>query len=388
MTSTVRTPAPGSTATEAPVTDAPAAEATTLRVENLTFTYPGTGAPALADISLATPPGSVTALVGPSGCGKTTLLKVIGGLLHPDTGHVRVGGTDVTRQPVSRRHIGWVPQQYALFEHMDVKSNIAFGLRAQKRPKAERLERIEEMLQLCRIAELADRSVDELSGGQRQRVAIARALAPHPRLLLLDEPLAALDPQLRGQLRADLRAMIRSAGVTTIMVTHDQDEALAMSDHLVMMNSGRIEREGAPNEVWAEPGTRWAASFLGHAVLVPIAGRPAAGRAEVLPGLEVPVADSGGDTLALRSLDFTIAPTDDAASSAAEETDAAEANGTSEAGGHGVVKDAEFRGDSYFVSVDTGDGPALPATSPQEVRIGERVTLIPTHQRNVPEVRS
>lgn len=345
---------------------------TSLALEEVNFQYPGAEKPALSDIGLRIEPGTISTLVGPSGCGKSTLLKTVGGMILPDSGRVVIGEQDVTNTPMTKRKIGWVPQQYALFEHMDVKSNVAFGLRAQKYPKPQRIERVREVLELCHMAEFADRAVDELSGGQRQRVAIARALAPYPRLLLLDEPLAALDPQLRGQLRADLRTMIRQAGVTTIMVTHDQEEALAMADHIVVMNNGRIVQSGRPNEVWAQPNSSWIASFLGHATVVPVANRLTDGRSEILPGLEVPTTGGSKSNIAVRALDFYA-------------VDAGTADGI-----EGRVVDCEYHGDNYAVSVAVPhpqqNSFTLPAQSAVVREVNETVTLCASNRRNIPEV--
>lgn len=354
-------------------------DAAALRCRGITYRYPGTSRAALQDIDVETPPGSITALVGPSGCGKTTLLKLVGGVLPPTQGSIRIGEQDMTRVPVQRRQIGWVPQQYALFDHLDVKANIAFGLRAQKRPSAERRRRVEELLELCRIQELADRSVDDLSGGQRQRVAIARALAPSPKVLLLDEPLAALDPQLRGRLRTDLSAMIRAAGVTTIMVTHDQEEALAMSDHLVLMNTGRIEQSGSPETVWARPTSAWAAEFLGSATVVDVLDRPRAGWVQIAPGLELPVRDDGGEAVAVRALDLEAVPAGGPGVSARQEP---------QTGVPATVRTIEFGGDGYRGRAVLEIGLELPCTAQQHIDVDAAVTLHPTHRREIPEVRA
>lgn len=362
-------------AEQATVLQTTALQATALQCRGISYRYPGTTRAALEDIDVDTPAGSITALVGPSGCGKTTLLKLVGGVLRPSQGSIRIGERDMTRVPVQRRQIGWVPQQYALFDHLDVKANIAFGLRAQKRPSAERRRRVAELLELCQIQDLADRSVDDLSGGQRQRVAIARALAPYPQVLLLDEPLAALDPQLRGRLRADLSAMIRAAGVTTIMVTHDQDEALAMSDHLVLMNAGRIEQSGTPEQVWHRPGTSWAAEFLGGATVVAVEDRPQAGRVRISAGVEIPVRDDGGDGVAVRALDFAAAP--------------ASQGEVPDVGGElalGTVLAMEFGGDRYRGRVLLETGLELPCTASEHMEVGTQVSVRATHHREIPEV--
>lgn len=349
-----------------------AAQAASLELTGVNFRYPGGDKLALSDINVSVEAASISALVGPSGCGKSTLLKTVGGMIAPEDGQVLIGGNDVTHTPMTKRKIGWVPQQYALFEHMDVKSNVAFGLRAQKFPKTQRVERVKEMLELCQMTEFADRAVDELSGGQRQRVAIARALAPYPRLLLLDEPLAALDPQLRGKLRADLRKMIRDAGVTTIIVTHDQEEALAMADHLVVMKKGEVAQSGAPSKVWSRPETAWVASFLGNAQVIPVLKNLDGNRSEIAPGLDVPTTGDGGSRVAVRPVDFVV--------ESAEHAEGVEAE----------IIDSEFHGDSYAVTVrlhGEHDDLVLPARSHAEREPGEVVRVKASNHREVPEVR-
>ncbi len=234
--------------------------------EDINFTYPGSEETAVRDINLVIQPGELIVLVGPSGCGKSTLLRIAAGLIFPDRGRLLIDGADALNLPPEKRKIGWVPQSYALFDHLDVNGNVAFGLRMLGIPKDQREKRVQEMLRLCRITELSGRSVRELSGGQRQRVAIARALAMNPRVLLLDEPLAALDPQLRVALRADLEALLRESGVTTLFVTHDQTEALAVADRVVILRAGRIEQFDTPEMLWNHPANSFVAEFLGGAI--------------------------------------------------------------------------------------------------------------------------
>jgi ABC-type Fe3+/spermidine/putrescine transport system ATPase subunit len=222
------------------------------------------GVAALDDVSFDIARGECVALLGPSGCGKTTTLRVLAGFEVPDAGAVAIGGRDMRGVPTFERPIGLVFQDYALFPHMTVSENVEYGLKRRGVPRQERAERRAEMLRLVRLGGLETRRPAELSGGQQQRVALARALAPRPALLLLDEPLSNLDARLRHDLRQELRAILRTAETTTLMVTHDQEEALAMSDRIVLMNRGRTEQIGSPAEVYAHPATRFAASFLGR----------------------------------------------------------------------------------------------------------------------------
>ncbi|ADP79168.1 sulfate/molybdate ABC transporter ATP-binding protein [Pseudofrankia inefficax] len=218
---------------------------------------------ALDDVSLTVADGRLTALLGPSGGGKSTLLRIIGGLEQPDTGTVRINGTDATRIPPQRRNVGFVFQHYAAFKHLSVYRNVAFGLEIRKRPKAEIRERVHELLALVHLEQFADRLPEQLSGGQRQRMALARALAVEPSVLLLDEPFGALDAQVRKELRDWLRRLHDEVHVTTIFVTHDQEEALEVADELVVINHGRIEQVGSPAEVYDKPANDFVMSFLG-----------------------------------------------------------------------------------------------------------------------------
>ncbi len=218
---------------------------------------------ALDDVSLDIADGSLTALLGPSGSGKTTLLRIIAGLDVPDAGVVRIGGEDVTRVPPQDRGIGFVFQHYAPFKHMTVWDNVAFGLAIRRRPKAEIERKVGELLQLVQIGHLADRYPSQLSGGQRQRMALARALAIQPEVLLLDEPFGALDARVRKELRVWLRRLHDEAHVTTVFVTHDQEEAMDVADHIVVMDGGRIEQQGSARELYEEPATEFVMGFVG-----------------------------------------------------------------------------------------------------------------------------
>ena len=207
--------------------------------------------------------GEFVSLLGPSGCGKTTLLRIIAGLLSPDRGSVALDGADITRVPAHKRNVGVVFQNYALFPHLTVADNVAFGLRARRAPAAEIPPAVSRALALVRLSEHGDRSIFALSGGQQQRIAVARALAVRPKLLLLDEPLSALDRKLRETMRMELRHLLRDLGITAIFVTHDQDEALVMSDRIAVMNAGRIEQFDTPTAVYTRPSTPFVLDFVG-----------------------------------------------------------------------------------------------------------------------------
>ena len=218
---------------------------------------------ALEDASIEVPSGSLTALLGPSGSGKSTLLRVIAGLETPETGTVELDGVDVSGQAARKRGVGFVFQHYAAFKHMTVRENVAFGLKVRKRPRAEVKKRVDELLELVQIAGWADNYPAQLSGGQRQRMALARALAVEPKVLLLDEPFGALDARVRKDLRAWLRRLHDEMHVTTIFVTHDQEEAMDIADQIVLMNHGRIEQVGEPRELYEEPANEFVMTFVG-----------------------------------------------------------------------------------------------------------------------------
>ncbi|MGN6373530.1 MAG: sulfate/molybdate ABC transporter ATP-binding protein [Solirubrobacteraceae bacterium] len=218
---------------------------------------------ALHEVSIRVEDGALTALLGPSGSGKSTLLRVIAGLESPDAGDVWIEGVDMTAAPARSRGVGFVFQHYAPFKHMTVHDNIAFGLTVRKRPKRETGERVRELLSLVRLDGLAERYPTQLSGGQLQRMALARALAPAPRVLLLDEPFGALDVQVRTELREWLRRLHEQIHVTTIFVTHDQEEAMDVAQQIVVMNSGRIEQAGTPRELYEHPRNEFVMSFVG-----------------------------------------------------------------------------------------------------------------------------
>jgi sulfate transport system ATP-binding protein len=218
---------------------------------------------ALDDVSIEVPAGSLTALLGPSGSGKSTLLRVIAGLERPEAGSVELDGVDVSGQAAQKRGVGFVFQHYAAFKHMTVRENVAFGLKVRKRPREEVRRRVDELLELVQIAGWADNYPAQLSGGQRQRMALARALAVEPKVLLLDEPFGALDARVRKDLRVWLRRLHDEMHVTTIFVTHDQEEAMEIADQIVLMNHGRVEQVGGPRDLYEEPANEFVMSFVG-----------------------------------------------------------------------------------------------------------------------------
>jgi sulfate transport system ATP-binding protein len=232
-----------------------------IQVKNVTKKYGDFVA--LDDVSVDIPTGQLTALLGPSGGGKSTLLRVIAGLDAADTGAVSIAGTDATRLPPQKRNVGFVFQHYAVFKHMSVAKNVAFGLEIRHRPKAEIKQRVGELLELVHLSQFAHRLPSQLSGGQRQRMALARALAVEPSVLLLDEPFGALDAKVRKELRDWLRRLHDEVHVTTVFVTHDQEEALEVADEIVVINQGRVEQIGSPDALYDQPANDFVMGFLG-----------------------------------------------------------------------------------------------------------------------------
>ncbi len=266
-----------------------------LELRNLARSY--AGRPAVRDVSLNVERGTLVALLGASGCGKTTTLRMVAGLEAPDAGRIVVDGRDVTSLAPHRRRMGVVFQSYALFPHMDAAGNVAFGIQMHGAPRAARATRVAEMLALVGLSEHAGKKPRQMSGGQQQRVALARALAIEPDVLLLDEPLSALDAKLREDLRVEMRAIQRSTGATTLFVTHDQAEALAMADLVAVMDAGRIAQLGTPEAVFERPETAYVAAFVGRSarfsgviresridvadISIAAPGLPASGRVDV-----------------------------------------------------------------------------------------------------------
>ncbi|KKC36570.1 hypothetical protein WH87_14040 [Devosia epidermidihirudinis] len=233
-----------------------------LRVDNLTKSF-GTNT-VVKGVSFAFEKGEFISLLGPSGCGKTTILRMIAGFENPTSGSITVDGNDITHLKPNQRQLGMVFQAYALFPNLNVGDNIGFGLKIAGMPTEERRARVADMLKLIGLPGFEKRYPYEMSGGQQQRVALARAIAPRPRMLLLDEPLSALDAKIRVSLREEIRAIQLDLGITTVFVTHDQEEALSISDRIVVMNAGNIEQLGAPHEIYNKPATRFVATFVGQ----------------------------------------------------------------------------------------------------------------------------
>ncbi len=314
-----------------------------LQLESITSSYDGVAV--LRGVSLGVAAGSVAALLGPSGCGKTTLLRVVAGLERADSGVVRVEGAPIDGVPPHRRGFGLMFQDYALFPHLDVAGNVTFGLRMQGLDAAAARARVAELLDLVGLTGYERRRVYELSGGERQRVALARALAPRPRLLMLDEPLAALDRALRERLQEDLRAILRAVGVTALYVTHDQEEAFALADLVALLNAGRLVQSGPPEELYRRPADAWAARFLGLGNLVE--GRWRADGAVETPLGSLACRTDGPPGAPGGPVTLVIFP--DAARPAARGDGALV----------GVLEEAQFRGRAYRVLVRHASGAEL-----------------------------
>jgi putative spermidine/putrescine transport system ATP-binding protein len=274
------------------VTDPAPATGATLALDRITHRYPG-GAMAVEDISLDIGGGELVSLLGPSGCGKTTLLRIIAGFIAQSEGSVRVNGAPIDAAPPNRRPVGIVFQNYALFPHMTVAANIAYGLAARGSPRAAQDQRARDMLDLVQLSHLAERMPRQLSGGQQQRVALARALAVQPSILLLDEPFAALDKNLRLDMQIEVKRLQRISGITTILVTHDQEEALSMSDRVAVLSQGRLEQFAPPTEVYDRPHSLFVNGFVGAANML-------AGRLLGTDGNEARIELQGGAHLRLR----------------------------------------------------------------------------------------
>jgi len=318
---------------------------------------------ALDNLDLTVQAGELIALLGPSGCGKTTTLRLLAGLEDADTGRITVGGRDITRLPASKRDMGMVFQAYSLFPHMTVRQNVAFGLRLRRISSAHRDRRAREMLQLVGLEAQAARYPHQISGGQQQRVALARALAIQPQVLLLDEPLSALDAKVRAQLRDQIRRIQLEVGITTLFVTHDQEEALAIADRVGVMQDGRIEQLAPPTEIYSRPSTAFVAEFVGLSNR--LAGTVSAGTVTVR-GRNLPLVDlstpEGPATAIVRPEAVTLS-----------------SDSSGESGPLvGTVIAITFLGATSRVTVDLGDTTILaqlPTSDASDLRAGSRVSL-------------
>jgi spermidine/putrescine ABC transporter ATP-binding subunit len=335
---------------------------------------------ALDNVSLKFVDGEFFGLLGPSGSGKTTLLRSIAGFIELDSGQVLLDGEDIGPIPVHRRDIGMVFQNYALFPHMTVFDNVAFGLSVRKMPGAEIKQRVDEILSLVRLAGLQERKPRQLSGGQQQRVALARALVTRPKVLLLDEPLGALDKHLREEMQVELRRIQREVGITTIFVTHDQEEAMTLSDRIAIMNQGKIEQLGAPLEVYEHPINRFAAGFLGVANFLE-------GRVASVSGGEVRIDLKLGGQAAAPAQGFR--PGDAAVLAVRPEKISIEA-GTAELGVNrlaGTVLSAIFSGSSTTYRIQVADqiiAVFQQNSAPRRFQADDTVTLHWSPEHNVP----
>ena len=325
-----------------------------LEIEGLVVSYGRVRA--LDGIDLSIGAGAMFVLLGGSGSGKTTLLRALGGFIQPTAGRIVLGGEDITRLPPHRRPVNTTFQSYALFPHMTVAENVGFGLRRQGVARAEIARRVEEQLALVRLSEFAERRPEALSGGQRQRVALARALAPRPRLLLLDEPMSALDRGLRAQTRQELLRVQRETGTTFVLVTHDQDEALSMATGIGLLHGGRLEQVGTPAEIYERPRTRYVAEFMGGSNILAAAVRSSgaetvldvAGVGMVRAAGAAPGGAGGAVHLALRP----------------ERLRLADGGGDGLNRAAGVVEEVAYRGDSIDVLVRLPGGGALNVCHP------------------------
>jgi ABC-type Fe3+/spermidine/putrescine transport system ATPase subunit len=327
-----------------------------LRIEGVTHSY-ADGDPVLRDIDLALEPGEFLTLLGPSGCGKTTLLRIVAGFLRPTEGTVSLDGADVTRVPPHKRRVNLVFQRAALFPHLDVYDNLAFGLRLAKVPKKEIDGRVREALELVRLEGLAHRRSGELSGGQAQRVALARALINRPEVLLLDEPLSALDLRIRQEMEGELRRLHRETDTTFVFVTHDQGEALALSDRIALFDRGRIAELGTPREIYHRPSSALTARFVGDANLMPV--------------------EEGW--MVLRQEDVVLTEADGSTNGSTERL-------------RGTVRDIGFRGAGYSYVVDCPEltepvKAEVPSESTQPLPLGADVFISwdPKHVRVLPK---
>lgn len=320
---------------------------------------------AVKGVSLKVDQGELVTILGPSGSGKTTLLSLIAGLIQPSSGQIHIGGRDVTRLPSGQRNVGLVFQSYALFPHMTVFNNVAFPLKVRNYSSKEIEQAVPEALKTVRLQHLAERKPSQLSGGQQQRVALARAFVFQPDILLLDEPLAALDRKLREEVQVELRELQRNLNITTVLVTHDQEEALSLSDRIMVLDEGQIQQIGSPEEVYLRPANRFVADFLGTANFLTgsVHGSDGSWHMKLESGVSVPCSPppgSGQDQrcMIIRPEKLALKP-------------------SGEAGPRAAVRDAIYLGQTvrYVLDAEIGDGLVAVAAPEPRYRVGENVTL-------------
>jgi putative spermidine/putrescine transport system ATP-binding protein len=340
-----------------------------LTVEGLTRQFDRTVA--VDDVTLSIERGELLALLGPSGSGKTTMLRLLAGFEAPDAGRVMVEGEDVTRVEPVRRRFGMVFQHYALFPHLDAGENVGFGLESLGVRGTELAARVARALALVDLAGLERRPVDQLSGGQQQRVALARALAPEPRVLLLDEPLSNLDPTLRDRTRREIRDLIRRVGITTVLVTHEQDEAFDLGDRVAVLRGGRLEQLGTPDELYAAPANLFVGGFVGRSSVLPVSvlGPTEWGTRVAVEGVEWEIERPAGHPVMLPGAAVLLARPE------------ALRLGDDPQAIMGTVTGRRFTGPSSFFTVLTASGATLEVVAPPAaVRAGERVGILPSRR--------